>query len=76
MRIHITLDNELSRNPVAKQAVVDELVEKFGLSEVNQKRFERLGVLTGDVGGSESLDGIRSVAGVASVSPDEEKFAL
>lgn len=75
MKVHITLTRETRRNEEAKQAVLGEVMSRVGLKEINARRFERYGIISGEVDPERILE-LDDVVEIQSVEPDEEKYAL
>ena len=46
---HITLRDDIRRDPEAKLRAFIHVVEGFGIRNVNQTRFERYGIISGEV---------------------------
>lgn len=65
VKAHITLDPHVSDDPQARSSILDKILQVAHLSEINQKRFERYGILTGMVDGS-LLEAIRRIPHVGS----------
>jgi transcription antitermination factor NusG len=73
VKTHIVLDAEKAEAPEARKEVLSQIRKKFDISEVNEKRFERYGVLTCDIE-EELLDDVRRIPGVAGVEVDRERY--
>jgi hypothetical protein len=69
IRIHITLEEDL--DVAAKNRALSALMAK-GLSDVNRRRFQRYGVVSGFVPYGR-LKILRAVPGVKAVEADSEK---
>ncbi len=73
VKTHIVLDEEKANAPEGRKQVLSEIRKKFEISEINEKRFERYGVLTCDIE-EELLDDVRQIPGVAGVEIDRERY--
>lgn|GEM_PF-2748699 len=73
VKTHIVLDEEKANAPEARKEVLSEIRKKFDISEINEKRFERYGVLTCEIE-EEMLDDVRRIPGVAGVEVDQERY--
>jgi hypothetical protein len=71
VKAHIVLDKEKAGGPEARSEILDAIRERADIIGINQKRFERYGVLTCDLDDSR-LDAIRQIPGVAAVEVDKE----
>ena len=69
MRVHITLDKELRNDPEAKGKVLDAITDVANVADLNRQRFERYGIISGDVA-PDCIDDLRQVDGVAAVEAD------
>lgn len=76
MKVHITLDKPLRHDTEAKQALLRKLSSEYGLHGVNEGRFARLGILTGEVQEAAAVEQILAQSGIESVSVDEERHLL
>ncbi len=74
MRVHVVLKKRVRADPAAKKEILEQL-RGCGMENVNEKRFLRYGILSGDVS-PERIDELEATPGVESVSPDERKSAL
>jgi len=75
MKVHITLIPSVRSDPGKRQDVLQKLLSEADLSEVNLKRFERHGILSGEMP-KEKLPVAEKMNAVQSVSPDGVKWAL
>jgi hypothetical protein len=73
MRIHIILNRDLLVDPKATHAVLRRIQEVTGLTSVNQQRFDRYGILTGDTDLTD-LDVIRTLPGVDAVEEERRRW--
>lgn len=73
IKTHIVLDEEKAAAPEARKKVLAAIRKKAEISEVNEKRFARYGVLTCQIDESR-LDAVRKIPGVAGVEVDEERY--
>lgn len=76
MRVHVTLRRDICHDRERKLAAFDHVVEVSGISEVNQKRFERYGIISGRLRDQRQVDRLKRLAEVDSVTEDEEKTAI
>lgn len=74
MRVHVTLDRATFGDPQAREAVLGTLLG-CGLTNVNRRRYDRYGILSGDIDPLR-VTALESVEGVLSVQADEERSAL
>lgn len=75
MKIHITFDKDLLANTEARESKKMEVMKQAGLHDVNDRRFERYGILSGVIDNPSSLSQIKGIPGVASVNADGQKHA-
>lgn len=75
-RIHVTLDKNLLGQADQLAVCRDQVVAVSGMKDIDEKRLQRYGVLTGTVEEEERLPAIRKVDGVAAVEADETRYAL
>ena len=75
MKVHIILDDAVRQNAEAKQAVLERLQSEIKLSDVNLARFERHGILSGELPREYLVDAER-IPGVKVIVPDETKRIL
>ncbi len=73
IKIHITLRPEIANDPERREAALEEIQRVSGLREVNRKRFERYGLVSGVVNENKSHE-IRNLGSVASAEADQERF--
>lgn len=74
MRVHVVLQQRVRADLTAKKEILERLLG-CGMENVNEKRFLRYGILSGDVS-PERMAELEATPGVESVSPDERKSAL
>lgn len=72
MKVHIVLKDGLSEEE--KAAVLQNAIA-YGLANFNQPRFEKFGLLSGDIEES-LLEAFRGLRGVKSVNPDQKRRVL
>jgi hypothetical protein len=72
VKAHISLDKDKIDEDEARSKVLAEIRKKADISDVNEKRFRRYGVLSCNVD-DKLLDVIRKIPGVAAVEPDEKR---
>ena len=73
VKAHITIDPKISDDTEARAAMLTQIVRTGDISHINQKRFERYGILTGMIDDS-LLNSIRRIPGVQSIDVDKERF--
>lgn len=71
-RVHITIDEKTRSSPKAKETLLQTLQERAGLTNVNQRRFERYGVISADVD-QQLIPMVAKVPGVRDISTDSAK---
>ncbi|MDX1978948.1 MAG: hypothetical protein SFV51_01670 [Bryobacteraceae bacterium] len=69
-KVHITLQPDVAADPARRSSILEQIQLAGGLTEVNQKRFDRYGLLTGLTDDS-AIDRIRGIKGVKSVEADQ-----
>jgi hypothetical protein len=72
VKAHIVLDKGKAGGPKARSEILGAIRERADISGINEKRFQRYGVLTCDLDDSR-LDAIRKIPGVAAVEVDSER---
>jgi hypothetical protein len=75
LKVHITLSSEVTGDADAKERAKRHIVEVVQLRNVNERRFSRYGVLSGDVDPSR-VELIRTLSEVATVEYDGMKRAI
>jgi hypothetical protein len=75
MKVHITLDERVRSDPEAKTEVLQRVCDAGNLSGVNTRRFDRHGIISGDVD-PDKIDVVEHIDGVQSVSVDQVQRAL
>lgn len=73
VKTHITFQSYIEDDAEAKETILNKIKQVSNISDVNQKRFERYGILTGVIDES-LLEQVRNTLGVLEVEVDEEKF--
>jgi hypothetical protein len=73
IKAHIVFDDAKVDKPEARSKMLEKLKEAARITEVNEKRFDRYGILTGMIDEDE-LEKVRKVPGVASVNVDQERY--
>jgi hypothetical protein len=71
MKVHVTLDQAVARDPVARQAALGRVLAAGRMTLGNPGRFERYGIVTGDMDPAH-LERVRAVAGVLAAELDEQ----
>jgi len=75
-RIHVTLDKSLLGRADQLAICRDQVVAVSGMKDIDEKRLQRYGVLTGTIEEEERLPAIRDVEGVSAVEADETRYAI
>jgi hypothetical protein len=73
--IHVVLQRAIGASRTERRRVYENIVSVARLRDVNDKRFERYGILTAWVD-AKDLDRIRKIPGVESVDADRDRVAL
>ena len=73
VKAHISLDPQVSDNAETRSVMLQKILQVAPISQVNQKRFDRYGILTGIVDDS-LLEKIRHIPHVRNVAIDQERF--
>lgn len=71
MKVHVTLDAALARDPLAREAALERVLRAGRMRLQNRARFERHAVVTGEID-AERLADLRAVAGVLAAEVDDE----
>ena len=71
MKVHVTLQRALARDPVASHAVLGRVLAAGRLTLGNPGRFARHGIITADMD-PEHLERVRAVSGVLAAELDEQ----
>ena len=74
MKVHVTLDQAVARDPVARQAALGRVLAAGRMTLGNPLRFERYGIVTGDMDPAH-LERVRAVAGVLAAELDEQALS-
>lgn len=75
MKVHVTLRDEFRKGLEAKRLALEHIVQACGLDRINQKRFERYGILSGELD-EDQLEVLQQLEEVRAVERDSEKFAI
>lgn len=75
VKIHVTFNRDISGDLEARAKAVAEIHRVSGITEVNQKRLERYGLLSGMVEESK-IGEIRGVKGVGKVEADRVRDVI
>jgi hypothetical protein len=75
VKVHIVLKKEKCPDSSACQEALRTIQNVSGITNVNQKRLERYGIVSGDLPKSK-IASVRELPHVASVSLDSEKYAI
>lgn len=76
MKVHITLSESASKDIKARRTLMKRISEISQIKDVNVKRFEKYGILSGEIGSSKTLLDLRALDGVADVSLDQIQKAI
>lgn len=71
MKVHVTLQEALARDPVARHAVLGRVLAAGRMTLGNPGRFERYGIITAHMD-PEHLERVRAVPGVLAAELDEQ----
>jgi len=74
-RVHVTLSQEVLDNPELIDHLKQELIQNHNMSDVNEKRLKRYGIMSGTVP-ENMADGLRQMKHVESVDLDETRHAM
>lgn len=76
LKVHITFTPEVGEDAARLAAVRAQIEGVTPLLDVNERRFEKHGVLTAHIVGRAQIPAIEAIPGVLAVEPDEERRAL
>lgn len=78
VKVHVVLRDLVRKNPEAKQSVLARVIRESGMQGVNENRFQRYGIITGDIGDIEEnrIPALRELPEVDSVEQDSVKYAM
>lgn len=71
---HITIREDIRKNPEAKPRAFERVLETSGIRNVNQKRFERYGIITGELD-EDRLPALLRIEEVGAVEADQRRYA-
>jgi len=71
MKVHVTLDKALARDPVARRAALGRVLSAGRMTLGNPGRFERYGIITAEMD-PEYFERVRAVADVLAAELDEQ----
>lgn len=74
-RVHVTLCQEVLDDPELMDRLKQEMIHDHEMSDVNEKRLKRYGIMTGTVP-EDKAEGLRKLKHVKSVDLDETRRAL
>jgi hypothetical protein len=74
MKVHVTLTKPVRSDPKAKQDALEAIEQQFGMRDINLRRFERYGVITGELPQSK-LEDVQQLDTVEAVQADERRRA-
>ena len=76
MKVHVTLRDEFRRDPGAKRLAFERVIQSSGIHGINQKRFDRYGIISGSLDDERQIEILQNLAEVDSVEKDREQLAL
>ena len=76
MKVHITLSESATKDIKAKRTIMKKISEISQIKDVNVKRFEKYGILSGEIGSGKTIPDLRALDGVADVSLDQVQKAI
>ena len=76
VRVHISLTRDFADDPARRAAVRASIEAITPLLDVDERRFERHGLLTATIASPALIAGIEGLLGVLAVEPDAERRAL
>ncbi len=71
MKVHVTLEAALARDPAGRAAALAQVLDAGRMTLANPGRFERHAIITGEIA-PERLDAVRAVAGVLAAEVDDQ----
>jgi hypothetical protein len=74
MKVHVTLERSIAADPVARRLAYYRVLAAGGLVPRNTARFERHGIITGEIL-ADRLDRLLAVPGVEAAEVDDEETA-
>jgi len=74
MKVHVTLRQEVARDPVARQAALQRVLSAGRMTLGHPERFERYGIVTGEMD-PERLESVRAIAVVLGAELDEHTLS-
>jgi hypothetical protein len=75
MKVHVTLREAFATTLEARRAALERVIQAVGLRHFNQRRFERYGIITGELD-DDQLPTLQGLTEVQSVEQDSLKSAL
>jgi hypothetical protein len=76
VKVHVTLREDVRKDEAAKQAALEKVLRTSSIRGINRKRFERYGVISGDLADDAEVGALENIAEVSSVEKDSQKFAV
>ena len=73
-KIHLVIEPALLGDRVRMSQLRDLIIERYDLGNLNEARYERFGIISGDVDPG-VIDKLRTLEGLSSVSVDDVKYA-
>ena len=74
--VHITLREEVRNDPKTKELAYNKILQIAGLHDVNERRFDRYGILTGELDDDHQVLELQKLPEVSSVEKDSQKYAI
>jgi hypothetical protein len=75
MRVHVTLEKTLLGKAEALARLRDRVVAVSAMRDIDEKRLQRYGVLSGTIDEGK-VQALQHVDGVVAVEPDELRYAI
>jgi hypothetical protein len=76
MKVHIALASEIRANPEAKREALEKIKSTVEMSDINLRRFERHGIISGELTSQDAMERVEQLDVVQSVSRDGTQSAL
>jgi hypothetical protein len=71
VKVHVTLEAALVRDPAARAAALEQVLRAGRMTLANPGRFERHAIITGEIS-AERLEDVRAVPGVLAAEVDDQ----
>lgn len=75
MKVHVTLHEAFATTSEARQTALERVLQAVELRHLNQRRFERYGIITGEID-DDQLPTLQGLPEVQSVERDSMKSVL